>query len=151
MSDAAKITILVDGDTGLLSEPRKSAVFAHFISVGYGNFNNARRLVRKLEQRGIAGMCIEDKIFPKTNSFLEGPGQSLVTVDEFSRKISAIKDTQADDDFCVVARVESLIVGAPMEEALRRAEAYHAAGADAVLIHSRSSSPTEVLTFMERW
>ena len=51
MSDATKVPILVDGDTG------------------YGNFNNMRRLVRKLEQRNIAGVCIEDKIFPKTNSF----------------------------------------------------------------------------------
>lgn len=133
MSDATSVPILLDADTG------------------YGNFNNARRLVRKLEQRGIAGLCIEDKLFPKTNSFINGQSQPLAPVDEFAGKISAIKDTQTDDDFCVVARVESLIVGAPLEDALGRASAYHAAGADAILIHSRSSSPAEVLAFMERW
>ena len=133
MSDASTVPILLDADTG------------------YGNFNNARRLVRKLEQRGIAGLCIEDKLFPKTNSFINGHSQSLAPIEEFAGKISAIKDTQSDDDFCVVARVESLIVGAPLEDALSRAEAYHAAGADAILIHSRSSSPAEVLAFMQRW
>ena len=133
MSDATTVPILLDADTG------------------YGNFNNARRLVRKLEQRGIAGLCIEDKLFPKTNSFINGERQPLAPVEEFAGKISAIKDTQSDDDFCVVARVESLIVGAPLEDALHRAAAYHAAGADAVLIHSRSSSPAEVLAFMQQW
>src|SRR5512145_2609630 len=59
MSDATAIPILLDGDTG------------------YGNFNNARRLVRKLEQRNIAGVCLEDKLFPKTNSFISGEKQAL--------------------------------------------------------------------------
>ena len=106
MADASDLPILLDGDTG------------------YGNFNNLRRLVRKLEQRGIAGVCIEDKIFPKTNSFLNGERQPLADVEEFAGKIAAGKDTQTDPDFCIVARVEALIAGWGMEEALRRAEAY---------------------------
>lgn len=133
MSDATTIPILLDGDTG------------------YGNFNNARRLVKKLEQRGIAGVCIEDKQFPKTNSFLNGEAQPLASIDEFSGKIKAMKDTQSDDDFVVVARVEALIAGWDMEEAMRRAEAYRLAGADAVLIHSKRSDCTEIELFMKEW
>jgi len=132
MSDATSIPILVDGDTG------------------YGNFNNMRRLVRKLCQRGIAGVCIEDKLFPKTNSFL-GEGQPLADIDEFCGKIKAGKDSQTDADFCIVARVEALISGWGLDEALLRAEAYHAAGADAVLIHSKKSTAGEILAFMREW
>ena len=133
MADATSIPILVDADTG------------------YGNFNNVRRLVRKLEQRGVAAMCIEDKLFPKTNSFITGEHQQLAEVEEFAGKIRAAKDTQSDPDFSVVARVEALIAGWPQDEALRRALAYADAGADAVLIHSKESEPDQVLEFMARW
>jgi phosphoenolpyruvate phosphomutase len=132
MSDATSIPVLVDADTG------------------YGNFNNVRRLVRKLEQRGIAAMCIEDKLFPKTNSFI-GEHQPLADAAEFAGKIRAAKDSQSNPDFCVVARVEALIAGWGIDEALRRAEAYHAAGADAILIHSKRSTAEEVLEFAARW
>ena len=69
MSDATTIPLLLDVDTG------------------YGNFNNVRRLVRKLEQRQIAGMCMEDKLFPKTNSFIKGEAQPLADIDEFAGKV----------------------------------------------------------------
>ena len=133
MTDATQVPILVDGDTG------------------YGNFNSLRRLVRKLEQRDLGGVCIEDKEFPKTNSFGASDRQILASVDEFCGKIKAAKDCQTDPDFVVVARVEALIAGAGMEEALRRAEAYHAAGADAVLIHSKKSRADEVVEFARQW
>ena len=133
MSDSTGIPILLDADTG------------------YGNFNNVRRLVRKLEQRGVAAMCIEDKLFPKTNSFIKGEQQPLASIDEFCGKIKAAKDTQHDADFCVVARVEALIAGQGLAEALRRAAAYSRAGADAILIHSKKSSPDEILAFMAEW
>ena len=132
MADSVAVPILVDGDTG------------------YGNFNNVRRLVRKLCQTGIAGVCIEDKLFPKTNSFI-GEAQPLADVDEFCGRIKAGKDSQTDDDFVLVARVEALISGRGMDEALRRAEAYHAAGADAILIHSKKSTADEIFGFCERW
>ena len=132
MADATTIPILVDGDTG------------------YGNFNNVRRLVRKLCQRGIGGVCIEDKLFPKTNSFI-GENQPLADVDEFCGRIKAGKDSQSDDDFQIVARVEALIAGWGMDEALRRAEAYHRAGADAVLIHSKKETADEITGFCESW
>jgi phosphoenolpyruvate phosphomutase len=133
MSDATSIPILLDGDTG------------------YGNFNTMRRVVRKLEQRGVAGVCIEDKIFPKTNSFIRGTAQPLVDVEEFCGKIKAGKDAQSDDDFVIVARVEAFIAGWGLEEALKRAEAYRLAGADAILMHSALRSPTEILAFKREW
>lgn len=101
MLDATSIPILLDGDTG------------------FGDFNNVRRLVCKLEQLGGAGVCIEDKLFPKTNSFIHGDRQPLADIEEFCGKIKAGKDSRKDADFCIVARVEALIAGWGMEEALK--------------------------------
>ncbi|CAF3513581.1 unnamed protein product [Rotaria socialis] len=133
MADATTIPILVDADTG------------------FGNFNNARRLVRKLEQVGIAGACIEDKLFPKTNSLLDHREQPLADINEFALKIRAMKDTQQDPNFCVVARVEAFISGWGCDEAVRRAEAYLSAGADAILMHSKQKDPKEIEQFMKAW
>ena len=133
MSDRTSIPILLDGDTG------------------YGNFNNARRLVRKLEQRGIAGVCLEDKLFPKTNSLLEGAKQQLAHIPEFAKKITACKDTAKDSDFVVVARVEAFIAGWGLEEAIKRSEAYKDAGADAILMHSKKSDSSEIEAFCKAW
>ncbi len=133
MSDAVEIPILLDGDTG------------------YGNFNNVRRLVRKLEQRRIAAVCIEDKLYPKTNSFINGNKQKLADIDEFCSRIKAGKDAQLDDDFCIITRVEAFIAGWGLDEALKRAEAYHAAGADGILIHSALRVPDEILAFKREW
>ena len=133
MSDRTSIPILLDGDTG------------------YGNFNNARRLVKKLEQRGIAGVCLEDKLFPKTNSLLEGAKQALADIPEFAKKITACKDTASDPDFVVVARVEAFIAGWGLEESLKRAEAYKDAGADAILMHSKRADSSEIESFLKAW
>lgn len=133
MVDATTLPILLDGDTG------------------YGNFNNVRRLVRKLEQRGVAAVCIEDKLYPKTNSFIDGEKQQLADIDEFCSRIKAGKDAQRDDDFAIITRVEAFIAGWGLREALRRAEAYHAAGADGILIHSALATPKEVLAFKREW
>ncbi len=132
MADSADVPILMDGDTG------------------YGNFNNVRRLVTKLGQRGIAGVCIEDKVFPKTNSLIDGR-QELVSIGEFTGKIKAAKDSRRDADFCVIARTEALIANLGMEEAIDRAHAYHEAGADAVLLHSRRHNGDEIFRFMSKW
>lgn len=133
MSDATTIPIMLDADTG------------------YGNFNNMRRLVRKLEQRNVAAVCIEDKLFPKTNSFINSEQQPLADIEEFAGKIRAAKDTQEDPDFSVVARVEAFIAGWGLDEALKRAEAYYEAGADAILMHSKKPTADQVLSFMEVW
>lgn len=133
MSDVTTIPIMLDADTG------------------YGDFNNVRRLVGKLEQRGIAAMCIEDKLFPKKNSLLPGAKQPLAEIGEFVGKIKAAKDTQHDADFCVVARTEAFIAGRGLDEALNRAVRYAEAGADAVLIHSNRPTAEEILAFMKSW
>ena len=133
MSDVTSIPILLDGDTG------------------YGDFNNMRRLVRKLEQRSIAGVCIEDKLFPKTNSFIDGERQQLADIDEFCGKIKAGKDSQCNNDFIIIARVEALIAGWDLQEALERAEAYRRAGADGILIHSKLTRADEILAFAREW
>lgn len=133
MSDATTIPILLDGDTG------------------YGNFNNMRRLVSKLESRGIAGVCIEDKIFPKTNSFLRTEAQPLADIEEFCGKIKAGQDTKLDDDFNIIARVEALIAGWGLAEAVKRADAYRKAGANGILMHSKISNASEILAFMKEW
>ncbi|HEX4181233.1 MAG TPA: phosphoenolpyruvate mutase [Caulobacteraceae bacterium] len=132
MVDATDLPILVDGDTG------------------HGNFNNVRRFVRKLGERGVGGVCIEDKLFPKANSFI-GEAQPLADIEEFCGRLKAGKDSQVDDDFIIVARTEALISGWPMDEALKRAEAYHAAGADAILIHSKKPDAEQIFEFRRRW
>ncbi|WFU51740.1 phosphoenolpyruvate mutase [Sinorhizobium terangae] len=131
MADASGLPILVDGESG------------------FGNFNNARLLAMKLLQHGGAGLCLEDKAFPKRNSFL-GDHHPLVDIDEFSGRLKAIKDTTGDD-LLLVARIEALIAGCSLDEALRRADAYADAGADAILIHSRKSDADEILAFAKEW
>ena len=105
--------------------------------------------LKKLEQRDIAAVCIEDKLYPKTNSFIDGDKQELADIDEFCSRIKAGKDAQIDDDFSIITRVEAFIAGWGLSEALRRAEAYHRAGSDAILIHSAKSDPSEILAFKE--
>ena len=133
MYDATGMPILLDGDTG------------------FGNFNNARRLVNRLERIGVAGVCMEDKMFPKTNSFIGGEKQVLASIEEFSGKIAACKAYQKDPDFNVVARLESFITGKGVDDAMDRAYAYADAGADAILVHSKKSDDSDIVDFMKRW
>lgn len=132
MADHVNIPILMDADSG------------------FGDFNNVRRLAKKTSQKGIAGFSLEDKLFPKCNSFI-GANQKLEDVGSFVSKIKAAKDSAIDSNFCVVARTETLISGLSMNEALDRAHAYFQAGADAILIHSKANTAHEVHEFCERW
>ncbi|SCB55668.1 phosphoenolpyruvate mutase [Bradyrhizobium shewense] len=129
--DSSQLPVLVDGDGG------------------FGNFNNARLLARKLCERGVAGIALEDSCFPKLNSFV-GNRHPLADVDEFCGRLRAVKDTVANE-LVLVARIEALIAGHGMHEAIARAHAYREAGADAILIHSRSSSADEILSFADAW
>lgn len=117
---------------------------------GYGNAMNVIHMVKKYEAAGLAAVVIEDKQFPKVNSFVPGR-QDLAPMEEFVGKIEAAKNAQKNPDFMVFARVEALIAGWGMEEALRRAAAYAEAGADGIVIHSKASTPDEVYTFAKRW
>ncbi|MDN3260533.1 isocitrate lyase/phosphoenolpyruvate mutase family protein [Streptomyces sp. CSDS2] len=113
---------------------------------GFGGVGNVAHMVRSYESRGLAGVCIEDKQFPKMNSFVEG-NQDLAPVGDFAAKITAAKEARTDEDFVVVARIEAFIAGAGLDEALRRAAVYETAGADALLIHSKRGTPEEVYSF----
>ena len=133
MAETCKIPIIADCDTG------------------YGGPSNVSHLVRKYENAGIAAICIEDKTFPKQNSLLENGQNDLISEKDFVAKIIAAKEAKQDQNFMVIARIEALISGAGMDEALKRATAYENAGADAILIHSKKKTPDEVFEFADSW
>ena len=118
---------------------------------GYGNAINVIRMVREYERAGIAGISIEDNPFPKKCSLYPGERQELVDKEEMAGRIHAAVSTRKNKDFFVIARTEALIAGLGMEEALDRAYAYQEAGASAILIHSRQSTPDEIRTFAKCW
>tara|TARA_B110000014_G_scaffold235610_1_gene200278 strand:- start:579 stop:1190 length:612 start_codon:yes stop_codon:yes gene_type:complete len=107
--------------------------------------------VKKYENAGISSICIEDKIFPKQNSLLEGGKNELLPEKEFVAKILAANEAKNDKDFLVIARVEALISDLGMNEAIKRADAYEKAGADAILIHSKQKTPDEIFEFADTW
>jgi phosphoenolpyruvate phosphomutase len=108
--------------------------------------------VRSLERLGVSGIVIEDKTGLKVNSLLgHDHRQSQDAIESFSAKIQSATRARVTEDFLIVARIESLILGNGMEDALRRAEAYVAAGADGIMIHSRQVSGDEVFGFCERY
>ena len=133
MASTCEIPIIADCDTG------------------YGGPSNVSHMVRKYENAGIASICIEDKIFPKENSLLENGKNDLLSEKEFVAKILAAKEARSNKNFIIMARVEALISGAGMDEALKRATAYENAGADAILIHSKQKTPDEIFEFTDSW
>ena len=121
------------------------------IDTGYGNAVNVVHAVRQYDRAGAAAVVIEDKKFPKTTSLLESGRQTLVPIEEFEGKVAAAVDARRDSPLMVIARTEALIAGLGLDEALQRAHHYAEAGADAILIHSKSRTPDEVLGFVEAW
>jgi phosphoenolpyruvate phosphomutase len=147
--DTSILTMTELLDAAIVMERASSLPVIADCDTGFGGIDNVVRMVRLYERAGIAAVCIEDKQFPKRNSFLEG--HELADPDEFAARIAAAKETQVDPDFVVIARLESLIAGAGLDDALARASAYADAGADAILVHSKARSPDEVLAFARRW
>ena len=133
MEDACDIPIIADCDTG------------------FGGPSNVSHMVKKYEKTGVAAICIEDKTFPKQNSFLENSKQELLPEKEFVAKIIAAKEAKENSNFMIIGRTEALISGLGMKEAVKRANAYEKAGADAILIHSKQDSPEEIFEFSESW
>ena len=133
MVDSCDIPIIADCDTG------------------FGGPSNVSHLVNQYEQAGIAGISIEDKIFPKQNSLLKNGKQELLSEKEFVAKIIAGKEAKINKNFMIIARTEALIAGLGVDEAIKRATAYENAGADAILIHSKSDTPKEVFEFCNLW
>ena len=121
------------------------------IDTGYGNAVNVVHAVRQYDRAGAAAVVIEDKKFPKTTSLLESGRQTLVPIEEFEGKVAAAVDARRDSPLMVIARTEALIAGLGQDEALQRAHHYAEAGADAILIHSKSRTPDEVIGFVEAW
>ena len=133
MAHACEIPVIADCDTG------------------YGDATNVRYMVKKYENAGIAGICIEDKTFPKQNSLLEGGNNQLLSEKDFAAKILAANEAKQNKAFTVIARIEALISGTGIEQALQRAYAYEKAGADLILIHSKKISPEEIFEFSDLW
>lgn len=136
VNDILEVTtkpIIFDGDSGGLTE--------HFIY-----------MVRTLEREGVSAVIIEDKVGLKKNSlFGTDVKQTQDTIEKFSSKISEGKKAQVTDDFMIIARIESLILKAGMEDAIKRAKAYINAGADGIMIHSKEKSPDEIIEFCKRF
>ncbi|MBR3921022.1 MAG: phosphoenolpyruvate mutase [Oscillospiraceae bacterium] len=136
IDDVTEVTtkpIIFDGDTGGLTE--------HFVYT-----------VRSLEKMGVSAVIIEDKVGLKKNSlFGTEVEQTQDTIENFSAKIKAGKKVQLTDDFMIIARIESLILEAGMDDALERAHAFVKAGADGIMIHSRRKEPDEILTFCDKF
>ena len=118
---------------------------------GYGNAVNVVRTVEEYERAGIAGLCIEDNIFPKKCSLYPGMRRELVSIEEHAGKIRAALQARRDPATVIISRTEALIAGWGMHEALARAHAYAEAGADMVLMHSKAPTAAEVLEFMRLW
>lgn len=120
------------------------------VDTGYGNNLNVAHMVREYEAAGITAVCMEDKLYPKVNSFA-ATSHALLSIPEFSLKIETAKKAQRHPDFYLIARTEALINNEGVDEALKRCYAYAEAGADAVLIHSKKKKESEVVEFLDGW
>jgi phosphoenolpyruvate phosphomutase len=127
-----KKSMIVDGDTG-------------------GDFNQFEYMIERLERNGVSMVVIEDKIFPKRNSLESGTRQELEDPEFFAEKIKRGQAVKNNDNFLIVARIESLIAGMGQEDAINRAKIYLKAGADGILIHSKKENPKEILEFSKRF
>ena len=135
INEIAEVTnkpIILDGDTGR-------------------DFTYFEYMVKKMERAGVSAVIIEDKIFPKRNSLDNTAKQDLEDPEIFSAKIKRGKEVAISKDFMIIARLESLIYGLGQEDALKRAKTYLLAGVDGIMIHSKSKSGKEVLTFSENY
>lgn len=133
MNESTSVPVLYDADTG------------------YGGREHVAYATKRVFESGISGLCIEDKCFPKQSSLLPGASHALVTSKEFEDKIKAAVDARPSPEFLIMARTESLIAGLSQKEALDRGYSYQEAGADALLIHSKSTLPDEILSFAGAW
>ena len=125
--------IIVDGDTG-------------------GRIDHFKFRVKTLERLGVSAIIIEDKVGDKRNSlFGTTVPQQQDSIEHFSQKIHEGKQSQVTEDFMIIARVESLILKKGMADALKRAEAYIAAGADGIMIHSKEKDGKEIIEFCENF
>jgi phosphoenolpyruvate phosphomutase len=124
--------MIVDGDTG-------------------GSASQFEYFVRNLERLGVSGVIVEDKVFPKRNSLDGDAKQNLEDPEVFAQKLMRGKTVKLNDDFLIIARVESLIAGTGLKDALVRTRKYIEAGVDGIMIHSKKSNPDEILAFAKEY
>jgi phosphoenolpyruvate phosphomutase len=127
--DTSMKPIIFDGDNG-------------------GRLEHLLYLVKNLEKIGVSALVLEDKKGLKINSLFQDQSKSFQeSIMEFSKKIKVAVNSRISKDFMIIARIESLILGKSIKDALYRAEKYSAAGADAIVIHSKEKTPTEIFQF----
>jgi phosphoenolpyruvate phosphomutase len=131
ISDNSKLPVIADCDTG------------------FGGIGNIIRTVELFESSGVSAVCFEDKVFPKVNSFLDQVPSKMLSPQHFAQKIKASVGARDSEDFLIFARIESLICGETVEQAITRAKIYADAGADAILIHSKEKTHFEIKEFMK--
>ena len=124
--------MIVDGDTG-------------------GDEDNFRFLIKRLENQGVSAVIVEDKVFPKRNSFGGTVSSGMENPEIFAQKLKVGVETKSTENFLIIARLESLIAGLGMNETLSRAEKYINAGVDGIMIHSKIKDPKEVLDFIPKF
>lgn len=117
-----------------------------------GRIEHLPYMIKTLERMGVSAAIIEDKVGLKKNSlFKDQKGAKQDSITEFSKKIFKAKNATISNDFFIIARIESYILGKNLKDALKRAEAYSRAGADAILIHSKENSPNQIFEFAKKF
>ena len=117
-----------------------------------GRIEHLPYLIRGLERAGVSAVVMEDKIGLKKNSlFKNQEGIKQDSINNFCKKLKKANDSKFSPDLLVIARIESLILGKSMRDALKRAEAYSQAGADAILIHSKQKNSKEIFLFAKKF
>lgn len=133
IADRTNLPIMVDGDCG------------------GGSPINTIRMVREYEKAGASGICIEDNLYPKRCSFYSGVKRTLESPSIHAEKIRAACENRLSGTFFVVARVEALVAGHSVCDAVMRAHRYADAGADAVVIHCKDNTPARVIEFWNKY
>ncbi len=151
LPDASLISMTQHLDMTRATADRIAIPIVADVDTGYGNAVNVAHTTAQYEKAGVGALVIEDKHFPKTTSLLEGGRQDLLRIDEFVGKIESACAARTSPDLLIIARTEALIAGLGEVEALKRAEAYEAAGADLILVHSKQSTPDEIESFVNNW
>jgi phosphoenolpyruvate phosphomutase / 2-hydroxyethylphosphonate cytidylyltransferase len=117
-----------------------------------GRVEHIKFLVRSLERAGVSALVLEDKSGLKKNSLYKNQsGVKQESIKKFSKKIQVASSSKISDDFYVIARIESFILGKDLKDAINRAESYVKSGADAILIHSKEKRPKEIFDFSKKF
>jgi phosphoenolpyruvate phosphomutase len=117
-----------------------------------GRIEHISYMIKSLERIGVSAVVIEDKVGLKKNSlFKNQSGVKQDNINSFSKKIAKAKEAKNSDDFLIIARIESFILGKNINDAIKRAEAYSRSGADAILIHSKEKKPDQIFSFSKKF